>query len=218
MRIVILGPPGAGKGTQAARLADALKLSHLATGDMLRGEVASGTPLGQQARSYMERGELVPDDVVIRMILARLEAPDAAGGLILDGFPRTVAQAEALDGALAEVGAPIDRALLLRVPDDELVRRLAGRFTCAQCQRPYHAVFSPPERPGRCDVCGGELTQRPDDRPESVRRRLAVYREQTAPVMEYYRRTGIITEVDGQGPPDEVHARLLAAASCSGPA
>jgi len=212
LRIVILGPPGAGKGTQAVRLASALNLTHLATGDMLRAEVASGSELGNLAQSYMERGDLVPDDVIIRMILARLGGPDSATGVILDGFPRTVAQAEALDEALKETGKPIDSALFLRVSEETLVRRLAGRFTCSKCQRPYHAEFSPPREAGKCDVCGGELVQRPDDNPESVRRRLAVYREQTAPVIDHYRRAGTITEVDGEGPPDDVQGRLAAAA------
>ena len=212
MRIVILGPPGAGKGTQAVRLASVLGLTHLATGDMLRAEVASGSGLGTQAQAYMERGDLVPDDVIIRMILGRLGAQGPAAGVILDGFPRTLAQAEALDEALEETGQPIDRALSLRVSDDELVRRLAGRLTCRGCQRPYHLEFSPPREPGRCDGCGGELVQRPDDNPESVRRRLAVYRKQTAPVIDYYRRAGSVAEVDGEGSPDDIHRRLVAAA------
>ena len=146
------------------------------------------------------------------MILARMGASDSAAGVILDGFPRTLPQAEALDEALKETGEPIDRVLSLRVSEDELVRRLAGRFTCSECQRPYHTEFSPPREPGTCDVCGGKLAQRPDDNPESVRRRLAVYSEQTAPVVDYYRQAGAMAEVDGEGTPDDIHGRLVTAA------
>jgi len=180
---------------------------------MLRAEVASGSELGGQAESYMERGDLVPDDLIIRMILSRLDTSDSETGVILDGFPRTLAQAEALNRALEKTRRPLDRVLSLSVREEELVRRLAGRFTCGECQRPYHAEFSPPEQRGRCDVCGGKLTQRPDDNPQSVRRRLGVYRDRTAPLIDYYGRAGTLEEVDGEGTPEEVGSRLLAAAS-----
>ena len=220
MRIVLMGPPGAGKGTQAPRLAEKINAPHVSTGDMLRAETAAGTELGLMAKKFMDAGDLVPDQVMIDMIAARM-APDGPGGddskadagagIILDGFPRTVAQAEALDDALQATGGAIDVAIMLDVERDQLVRRLAGRATCANCKAPYHLTLSPPAKEGACDECGGELVQRPDDKPEAVRHRLHVYDEQTAPVLEYYRAKGKLTVIDGAGAPDEVFNLLLAA-------
>ncbi|MEX0762342.1 MAG: adenylate kinase [Dehalococcoidia bacterium] len=209
MRIVLLGPPGAGKGTQAIRLAAALNVAHLATGDMLRGEVAAGSDLGKLARGYMDRGDLVPDDVIIGMIKQRLAG---AQGMILDGFPRTVPQAEALDRSLEDAGLPLDRVIFFNVDPDELVRRLSSRATCSKCQRPYNLIDAPPGTQGVCDHCGGEVVTREDDRPEAVRHRMEVYQRQTSPVLDYYRDNGRVAEIDGQGTPDEVYERLLAAA------
>ena len=215
-----MGPPGAGKGTQAPRLAEKINAPHISTGDMLRAETAAGTELGQMAKKFMDAGDLVPDQVMIDMIAARMATraasggfeADAGAGIILDGFPRTVAQAEALDEALQSTGGAIDAAIMLDVERDELVRRLAGRATCANCKAPYHLTFSPPSKEGICDNCGGKLVQRPDDQPEAVRHRLRVYDEQTAPVLDYYRAKDKLTVIDGAGAPDDVFKLLLAAA------
>jgi adenylate kinase len=195
--LVLLGAPGAGKGTQASAIAGTFGWVHLASGDLLRGEVARGTELGLMAKTYMEKGALVPDDLVIRMILKRLEAPDTAAGIILDGFPRTVVQAEALDRALAERQKRIDLALYINVPTEELARRISGRWICRQCQAPYHVVNSPPRTPGKCDKCGAELYQRSDDSEATVRERIKLYLAQTTPVLGYYRDKGRLVEVDG---------------------
>lgn len=208
MNIVLLGPPGAGKGTQATRLAGKLNLTHLATGDMLRSEVANGTELGRLAKTYMDRGDLVPDDVIVGMIRARL----GGGGLLLDGFPRTVVQAEALDAALEEAGHRLDRAIYLAVDRDELIERLSGRAVCSKCQRPYNLKSAPPSKDGVCDKCGGDVVVRDDDKPEAIRNRMAVYQKQTTPVLDYYRSSGRLTEENGMGSPDQVQDRLLAAA------
>ncbi len=205
MRIVFLGPPGAGKGTQAARLAQALKLAHISTGDMLRAEVAANSNLGRLAKAYMDRGELVPDDVIIGMIQNRLRK---GSGMVLDGFPRTVTQAEALDRALAEAKSNIDRVVYFKADGEELVRRLSGRATCSKCQTPYNLTSAPPRKAGTCDKCGGKLVQRDDDKPEAVRNRLKVYTQQTAPVLDYYRLAGMVHEVNAIGTPDQVYARI----------
>ena len=210
MNIVLLGPPGAGKGTQAQRLAAAKGLVHISTGDMFREHVRNGTELGKLAKQYMDRGELVPDEVTIRMLLERLDRPDAANGAIFDGFPRNVTQAKALDEALAARGARIDRALLIKVSDDELVARLAGRWMCRSCGAVYHERNDPPREPGRCDRCGGELYQRDDDRPEVVRARLE-RQKPPAELIEYYRERGVLREIDGERPLDEVTESLLEA-------
>lgn len=215
MRIVLLGPPGAGKGTQARDLAEALGVPHIASGDLLREHRQRGTELGRQAQDYMDRGLLVPDELVIRMVLERLAQPDAARGFILDGFPRTLEQAQALDDALGEERA-VERAILLRVSEEEIVRRLSARLTCRSCGAVFHRITHPPRTPGRCDRCGGELSLREDDRPEVVRQRLRTYWEQTAPLVDHYRRKGKLVEVDGEGPPAEVARRLRSAAGLGG--
>ena len=208
MRIVLLGPPGAGKGTQALSLANEFGAVHLATGDMLRLEIQAGTELGSQAKSFMDRGDLVPDDVIIGMIKGRLRD---ASGMILDGFPRTVTQAEALDAELARLGAPLDAAINLKVDRDELVRRLSGRAICGKCSKPFTLDQSGTGPTVNCDDCDGDLLVREDDRPEAVVRRLKVYEEQTLPVVGYYRGVGLLVEVDGEGSPGEVNARLVEA-------
>lgn len=208
MRIVLLGPPGAGKGTQAARLAERAGLAHVATGDLFRANQERGTELGKQAKSYMDRGALVPDDVTTRMVLERFKESDAADGFVLDGFPRTIPQAEALDAALAAAGQAIDQALLIEVDREELVRRLAGRWICRACQTPYHERSAPPAKPGVCDLCGGELYQRDDDRPEVVGARLETYEKQTGPLAGYYERQGKLARIDGLGGIDAVAEKL----------
>ena len=210
MRIVLLGPPGAGKGTQALSLAAEFGAVHLATGDMLRLEIQAGTELGRQAKSFMDRGDLVPDDVIIGMIRGRLQD---ASGMILDGFPRTVTQAEALDAELARLDAPLDAAINLQVDRDELVRRLSGRAICGICSRPFTLDQAGSGSVIDCDDCDGEHpVVREDDRPEAVVRRLQVYETQTLPVVGYYQDVGLLVEVDGEGTLEEVNARLVEAA------
>ena len=211
MKVILLGPPGAGKGTQASRLAEKLEVSQVSSGELFRQHQRDDTELGRLARSFMERGVLVPDDVTIRMMMEWINAPEQAKGFVLDGFPRTLAQAEALDGELASEGGA-DRILNIKVSHDELARRLSGRFICSQCQTPYHQEFSPPREAGRCDRCGGELYQRDDDKPEAVKTRIKVYTEESEPLVEYYRRTGRLKEVDGEETIEHVGRALLAAA------
>jgi len=209
--IILLGPPASGKGTQAARLREALHLPHVASGDLFRENLKNETELGLKAKGYMDRGELVPDDVTIAMVLERLSRPDCANGAILDGFPRTIAQAEALDEALARRGQRINVVPCITVPDEVLVERVSGRRLCRTCGEAYHVRFNPPRQPGVCDKDGGELYQRDDDKPETVRKRLQVYREQTSPLIDYYRRRGLVVEINGDQPIDAVTADLLAA-------
>jgi adenylate kinase len=209
--IVLLGPPASGKGTQAARLREALGLPHIASGDLFRENLKNETELGLKAKVYMDRGELVPDDVTIAMVMERLKRPDCAGGALFDGFPRTIAQAEALDQALAERGHRIGVVPYIAVPDEVLVERVSGRRLCRVCGEAYHVKFNPPKRPGVCDNDGGELYQRGDDRPETVRKRLQVYWEQTSPLIDYYRDRGVLVEVNGDQPIDAVAADLRAA-------
>lgn len=211
MYIIFLGAPGAGKGTQAANVAQELNLVHIASGDLFRQAIEQGSKLGVKAKSYMEKGVLVPDEITIHMVLERISAPDCEAGVILDGFPRNLKQAEALDRALAQQGKAIDKVLYIKVSEEELLRRLSGRWICRQCQTPYHATDSPPKVWGRCDQCGGELYQRPDDTAETVKKRLEVYFAQTAPLIKYYTQAGKLLEVDGEGSVDEVSKRIVTA-------
>lgn len=197
MYVVLIGAPGAGKGTQAATLKEDFGLAHVASGDMFRDAMVRRTLRGLQAKAYVDRGELVPDDVTVGMVVERLNQSDCRKGAILDGFPRNLVQAEALDRALREQGKKVDQVLYLSVPGDELLRRLSGRWLCRDCQAPYHLVFGPPAKHGTCDRCGGELYQRDDDKLETARHRLEVYFEQTTPVIDYYRRESVLDEIDG---------------------
>ena len=206
--IILLGPPGAGKGTQARRLAETLGLPHISSGDLFREHLKKQTPLGQLAQQYMAKGELVPDEVTIGMVRDRLAQPDAQQGAILDGFPRTPAQAEALDALLAE-RRPRVVVPYIRVPEDELVARLSGRLTCRAHGHIFHVRYNPPKQPGVCDYDGSELYQREDDKPETVRRRIQVYQTQTAPLIDYYRQRGLLVEVNGNAPMDQVTQALL---------
>ena len=209
MQIVLLGAPGSGKGTQAGIVCQRFGVAHIASGDLFREAVNRGDELGQQAKSYMEKGLLVPDEITIRMILERIAAPDCAQGFILDGFPRTLGQAKALDRVLGERG--IDKVVYIKVSTEELVRRLSGRSICRDCQAPYHEITSPPKVLGRCDQCGGELYQRPDDSPETVRKRLEVYFVETEPLIGYYKEAGKLVEIDGERGIEEVGEELIAA-------
>jgi adenylate kinase len=209
MILILLGPPGAGKGTQAKRLEEEFGLLQLSTGDMVRAAIAQGTAAGKSAKTYYDAGKLVPDEVIIAMFAERLESPDCAKGVILDGFPRTVVQAEALDAMLAKRGSRIDRVVEMKVDDDALVERIAGRFSCAKCGAAYHDRFARPKVEGVCDVCGGrEFKRRDDDKAETVRTRLAVYNQQTAPLLPYYKGKGVLSTIDGMAPIDEVTRSL----------
>ncbi len=206
MRIILLGAPGSGKGTQAERLADTTGMTHLSSGDLFRQAEKEGTELGKLAKSYMEKGLLVPDDVVIKMVLERIAGKEV--GVILDGFPRTLEQAESLDEALGKDG--VDKAIHIEVSQDELLKRLSGRWICRQCQKPYHLVTSPPKMTGRCDSCSGDLYQRPDDTMETAMKRLEVYFKQTAPLVDYYRKKGKLVQIEGEKTIEAVSKDLLA--------
>lgn len=211
MYLILLGAPGAGKGTQAATLVEKFGLVHIATGDLFRENVARGTELGKLAKTYMERGALVPDDVTVRTLLERLSRPDTAKGAMLDGFPRTIEQADALATALAAQGKKIDGVLYIKVPNEVLITRLSGRLTCRTCGAVYHAVYSPPATAGVCDKDGGELYTRPDDTVETARRRLEVYFAQTSPLIEYYSKRHLLTEINGDQSMDAVGAEMIKA-------
>lgn len=208
MNIILLGPPGGGKGTQAKRIVEKYGIPHIATGDILREAVAKGTELGKKAKEYMDRGELVPDEIVIGIVKERLKQPDCEKGFLLDGFPRTIKQAEALDEMLKELGKSIDAVIYIDVPEEEVVKRIAYRRTCRNCGAVYNLIYSPPKEDNKCDKCGGELYQRDDDKEEVVRQRFKVYMENTAPLIEYYEKRGILYKVDGTKSIDEVWKQI----------
>lgn len=214
MRLVLLGAPGAGKGTQAKKLIDKFKIPQISTGDILRQNVADGTPLGKEAKSYMDRGELVPDRVVLGLVEDRLKKDDCKKGYILDGFPRNVAQAEALDKILKSLDMPLTAALSVDVPKGDLMKRLTGRRTCKNCQQMYNVYFSAPKKEGVCDKCGGTLFQRDDDKEETIKKRLDVYDAQTAPLIDYYKKNGILKSVAGVGSIDEIFTKVCSALGC----
>ncbi len=208
---MFLGPPGAGKGTQARLLEEGIGACRLSTGDILRQAVEERTPLGKEAADYLHQGQLVPDEVMLKLIGERLRQADCRGSFILDGFPRTVAQADGLERILKDLASELDFVLCLRVPNETIIQRLAGRRTCKGCGAVHHVVFSPPARTGRCDGCGGELYQREDDREEKIAARLGVYETQTTPLVEYYRRRGLLSEIDGAGNVEQVRRRAFEA-------
>ncbi len=204
MNLILLGPPGAGKGTQAKRIVEKYGIPQISTGDMFREAVSKGTELGKKAKEYMDRGELVPDEIVIGIVRERLSQDDCQNGFILDGFPRTIKQAEALDEMLDDMNRKIDAVINITVPDEEIVKRIVFRRTCKNCGAVYNLIYSPPKVEGRCDECGGELYQRDDDKEETVRERLRVYREQTEPLIQYYSQKGVVRDIDGTKSIDEV--------------
>ena len=210
MKIVMLGAPGAGKGTQAKKIADAYGIPHISTGDIFRANIKAGTPLGKKAKEYMDKGGLVPDEVTIGMLLDRIHEADCEKGYVLDGFPRTIPQAERLTKALAAEGSKIDAAVDIEVPDENIVSRMGGRRACLSCGSTYHIVYAAPKQEGICDRCGSPLVLRDDDKPETVLKRLAVYHEQTQPLIDYYGSAGVLKEVDGTQAMEKVFADIKA--------
>jgi adenylate kinase len=208
MRLIFLGPPGAGKGTQAERICSTYNIIQLSTGDILRTNRKNGTELGKKAQEFMDRGDLVPDNIIIDMIKEELKKPELVNGYILDGFPRTVPQAEALDMLLRQMEQSLDAVLVLDVPNHELVKRLTARRTCKSCGKTYHLIFSPPVKEGICDVCGGELFQRDDDKEEPILNRLKVYDEQTKPLIEFYNNKNLSVKIDGVGQMDDIFSKI----------
>ncbi len=213
MRVILIGPPGAGKGTQAHRLVQELGVPHVSTGDLFRHHMGQSTELGRQAKGFIDAGQLVPDSLTISMVAQRLAQPDASVGFLLDGFPRSVAQAQALEHMLHDHDQRLDAVVALQVDDDEVVQRLTGRRLCRGCDRIWHLTYDPPSNPQVCDACGGELYQRADDREDTIRQRLAVYAEQTLPLLDFYDQAKILTQVKASGSVDEVSQRVLAAVS-----
>ena len=209
MNLILLGPPGSGKGTQAQKIAEQYHIPQISTGDILRGAVKERTPLGVEAQGYMDRGKLVPDEVVVGIVRERLMAPDCKKGFILDGFPRTLPQAEALDATLGEMKREIDHVISIEVDNEELLRRLTGRRTCRNCGTMYHVIFNPPAKEGICNVCGGELYQRDDDREATIRARLQVYEDQTAPLIAYYNKKGLLRPIKGVGTIEEIFQNIV---------
>ncbi len=208
MNLILLGPPGSGKGTQAKLIVEKYGIPQISTGDMLREAVAKGTELGKEAKKYMDAGQLVPDEVVIGIVKERLQQPDCEKGFILDGFPRTIPQAEALDKILEELGKKIDAVINIQVPEEEVVKRIVNRRTCKNCGAVYHLIYNPPKEDNKCDKCGGELYQRDDDKEEVVRQRYKVYKEQTEPLVEYYAKKGVLYNIDGTKNIEEVFAEI----------
>ncbi len=204
MKIIMLGAPGAGKGTQAKKIAAKYNIPHISTGDIFRANIKNGTELGKKAKTYMDQGLLVPDELVVDLVVDRVGREDCGDGYVLDGFPRTIPQAEALDKALAGLGQKVDYAVNVEVPDENIVARMGGRRACTGCGATYHLVFAPTKKEGVCDVCGKELVLRDDDKPETVKKRLGVYHEQTQPLIDYYTKAGILREVDGTADIDDV--------------
>jgi len=208
MNIILIGPPGAGKGTQAKRMIDRLGVPQISTGDMFRAAVKEGTPMGLKAKEYMDKGALVPDEVVIGVVKERFGKPDCAKGFILDGFPRTLEQAKALDGLLKGMGKSLDHVVVIEVPDDYLVKRLTGRRTCRGCNYMHHVEFDPPKKEGVCDKCGGELYQRDDDQEATIRSRLKTYHDQTSPLIDYYSKQGVVRTIDGTKSMEQVQEAI----------
>ncbi|MBQ1917269.1 MAG: adenylate kinase [Lachnospiraceae bacterium] len=209
MKIIMLGAPGAGKGTQAIKIAEKYGIPHISTGDIFRANIKNGTELGKKAKEYMDKGSLVPDELTCDLVVDRIHQDDCANGFVLDGFPRTIPQAEALDKALTKDNEKMDFAIDIEVPDDSIVKRMGGRRACVNCGATYHVVSAPPKVEGICDHCGGKLTIRDDDKPETVQHRLSVYHEQTQPLIDFYKKAGILHSVDGTKQLDEVFANVV---------
>ena len=209
MKIIMLGAPGAGKGTQAKKIAEKYAIPHISTGDIFRANIKNGTELGQKAKGYMDQGLLVPDELVVDLVADRVKQDDCKNGYVLDGFPRTIPQAEALDHALAEMGEKMDYAINVEVPDENIVNRMSGRRACVDCGATYHIVYAPTKEDGVCDKCGGSLVLRDDDKPETVKKRLGVYHDQTQPLIDYYKNEGILAEVDGTKDMEEVFQDIV---------
>jgi adenylate kinase len=210
MKVIMLGAPGAGKGTQAKKIAGKYNIPHISTGDIFRANIKNGTELGKKAKTYMDQGLLVPDELVVDLVVDRVQQPDCEKGYVLDGFPRTIPQAESLDGALNQLGQKIDYAINIEVPDENIIRRMSGRRACVGCGATYHIVYNSPKKEGVCDVCGENLILRDDDQPETVKKRLGVYHDQTQPLIDYYEKSDVLKEVDGTMDMEDVFKAITA--------